>query len=128
MAVLALALPAAATAAPPAIVFKKIAPEQALLGTKQKVQLFAENPAGQPRGYNLTFRDVLPVGVSYAGGASVAPSSIIANKPAAGQTTLIFENVSDLSPSSSFTLSFEVEPSKEIFKFAGREKQICQQS
>ena len=60
---------------------------------------------------------MLPAGVTYAGGA--APSTTVANKPLAGQTTLIFENVSDLSPKSSYTLSFEVEPKSATFKLAG---------
>lgn len=50
---------------------------------------------GQPKGYNLSFRAVLPAGISYTGGAEFPPQ-VINNKPSPGQTTLIFQNVSDL--------------------------------
>ncbi len=50
---------------------------------------------GQPSGYNLSFRAVLPAGISYTGGA-VFPPQVINNAPATGQTTLVFSNVSDL--------------------------------
>lgn len=50
---------------------------------------------GQLKGYNLSFRAVLPDGITYAGGAEFPPQ-VINNKPAVGQTTLIFQNVSDL--------------------------------
>ena len=51
-------------------------------------------------GYNLSYRVVLPAGVTYAGGAPVAPSELV-DQPAPGEATLLFENVSDLSPGSS---------------------------
>src|SRR6185437_16086687 len=96
----------------------KNAPEQALLGTRQVVQLVAKNPAGQKRGYNLTFRDVLPKGVAYVPipAPKVAPR-ILENQPAVGMTTLIFENVADLSPNSEYVLTYGVEPSTSFFKF-----------
>jgi uncharacterized repeat protein (TIGR01451 family)/fimbrial isopeptide formation D2 family protein len=50
---------------------------------------------GQPKGYNLSFRAVLPAGISYAGGAEFPPQ-VINNAPSAGKTTLIFSNISDL--------------------------------
>src|SRR6185312_16845978 len=93
----ALVFPVGAEAAgEPNISLVKEAPAQALLGTKQKVTLRAHNPAGEERGYNLSFRDVLPVGVEYvAGSASVAPR-ILTDAPSAGKTTLLFENLADL--------------------------------
>jgi len=78
-----------------------------LFGQAGSVTMTASLPAGQPRGYNLTFRAVLPPGISYAGGSVIAPT-IIANAPTAGSTTLIFSNVSDLVASSSSSLSFDV--------------------
>ncbi|MBE2317197.1 DUF11 domain-containing protein [Solirubrobacter sp. CPCC 204708] len=77
-----------------------------LYGNQPHVTVTAANPPGT-YGYNLSFRVVLPAGVTYAGGASVAPREII-GQPAAGQRTLIFENVSDLSPGSSRELGFDV--------------------
>ena len=120
VAALALLVPAVASAAgEPNISLEKIAPEQALIGTQQSVTLLAKNPAGQPRGYNLTFRDVLPEGVTYVpGSASVSPR-ILEDAPAEGETTLLFENVADLSADSEYALSYKVEPSTTIFKITG---------
>src|ERR1700743_194712 len=88
--------PAATPAGEPNISLEKHAPEQALLGTKQAVQLVVKNPSTQPRGYNLSFRDVLPPNVSYVPDPSskTAPK-VLLNEPHAGETTLLFENVSD---------------------------------
>jgi fimbrial isopeptide formation D2 family protein/uncharacterized repeat protein (TIGR01451 family) len=123
----ALGLIAPATAAAegiPNISLDKNAPETALLGTRQPVQLVAKNPAGQKRGYNLTFRDVLPKGVAYVPGSAHLPGSsesvaplVLENQPAVGMTTLIFENVADLSANSDYVLGYEVEPSTSFFKF-----------
>jgi large repetitive protein len=116
LALCALAFPVGADAAgEPNISLVKEAPAHALLGTKQKVTLRAHNPAGEERGYNLSFRDVLPVGVEYVpGSASIAPR-ILANAPSAGKTTLLFENVADLSANSNYTLTYEVEPKPAAF-------------
>ena len=84
----------------------EISSESVLYGDHAHVTVTASNPSG-PYGYNLSFRVVLPAGVSYAGGASVAPRQI-ANQPAANQTTLIFANVSDLSPGSKQQLGFNL--------------------
>lgn len=112
----ALILPVGADAAgEPNISLVKEAPAHALLGTKQRVTLRAHNPVGEERGYNLTFRDVLPAGVEYvAGSASVAPR-ILTNAPTAGKTTLLFENVADLSANSNYALTYEVEPKPAAF-------------
>src|ERR671914_2724185 len=93
---------APAALAHPDITLDKQGPGTVLFGDDSTVTLRAANPAGQPYGYNLSFRDVLPEGVSYVpGSVSVAPR-IIPNAPSGNQTTLIFENVSDLSPGSSY--------------------------
>jgi uncharacterized repeat protein (TIGR01451 family)/fimbrial isopeptide formation D2 family protein len=119
--VLAIALIVPATAAasaegPPNITLEKHAPAQALLGTKQKVELVAGNPIGEPRGYNLSFRDVLPKGVEYvAGSGSLAPL-VLKEEPNPGETTLLFENTSDLSANSKYAITYEVEPSTTFFK------------
>jgi len=88
-------------------------PETLLYGTHATVTLTASNPSGQPYGYNLSFRAVLPAGVSYVAGSSQLGSGTattdpdtLANEPAAGETTLIWRNVSDLSPASHNSLSF----------------------
>jgi large repetitive protein len=116
----AMLVPAVASAAgEPNISLKKIAPKHALLGTQQSVTLVAHNPAGEIRGYNLTFRDVLPKGVAYVpGSASVAPR-VLEDEPEKGMTTLLFENVADLSANSEYALTYKVEPSTTIFKLTG---------
>ena len=117
---IALIAPSAASAAgEPGISLDKRAPEQALLGTTQPVQLVVQNPVGQPRGYNLSFRDVLPKGVTYVAGSSskIAPT-VLPDAPNVGETTLLFENVSDLSAGSEYVLGYEVEPSTTFFKLA----------
>jgi uncharacterized repeat protein (TIGR01451 family)/fimbrial isopeptide formation D2 family protein len=94
--------------AAPNITLDKQAPDRVLFGEDSPVTLTAANPTGQPYGYNLSFRDVLPAGVSYVPGSAPVAPLIIPNAPAAGQTTLIFENVSDLSPGSSYSLGYQV--------------------
>ncbi|MGK2933258.1 MAG: hypothetical protein ACSLFD_10920, partial [Solirubrobacterales bacterium] len=78
-----------------------------LFGESGSVSVTASLPNGQPKGYNLSFRVVLPAGISYDGGAAVAPQ-VITNQPGTGQTTLIFSNVSDLVANSSQSLNFNV--------------------
>jgi uncharacterized repeat protein (TIGR01451 family) len=110
-------LPATAWASSsPAITLSSGVPATVLFGGQATVSMTAANPAGQPPGYNLSFRDVLPAGVSYVPGSSSIDSQdieplAIANAPAAGQTTLIWSNVSDLSASSSNTVVYSVSPS-----------------
>jgi large repetitive protein len=118
--VLAMLVPAAASAAgEPDISLEKLAPEKALIGTQQSVTLVAKNPKEQPRGYNLTFRDVLPEGVEYVPGSSGVSPRILENEPEPGKTTLLFENVADLSANSEYALTYKVEPSKTFFKITG---------
>lgn len=119
--ILVFALPAAARAAgTPSISMTKSTSGSILFGNQSSVTLTATNPSGQPRGYNLSFRDVLPVGVSYVGGSGsgggvAATPQVIANAPAAGQTTLIWSNLSDLSAASAFSVSYKVAHSTSVF-------------
>ena len=78
-----------------------------LFGTNGSATTTASLANGQPKGYNLSFRVVLPAGISYAGGATPAPQ-IISNQPGTGQTTLIFSNVSDVVANSSQGVDFKV--------------------
>lgn len=84
-----------------------VSSQRVLHGSPVPVTVTATNPAGQPYGYNLSFRVVLPAGVTYRGNVQPAPTQIT-GQPAVGNTTLIFRNVSDLSPNSSYRLSFDV--------------------
>ncbi len=96
----------------PSIALSESAPATVLYGTNASVSLTASNPSGGSWGYNLSYEDVLPAGVSYVPGSttpsSVGDPEILANQPATNDTTLIWSNVSDLSPGSSNTLSFSL--------------------
>jgi large repetitive protein len=85
-----------------------------LYGEPVHVTLDAANPGGQPYGYNLSYRVVLPKGVSYQGGSPVPPT-VIANQPAAEETTLIFGNAADLSPSSHRELGFDLDYDQSVW-------------
>jgi hypothetical protein len=122
LAAIALVVPAVASAAgEPNISLEMQAPKTALLGTKQSVTLVAKNPVGEERGYNLSFRDVLPKGVKYVPGSAKGPNGeslevrVLANAPALEETTVLIENVSDLSANSQYRLTFEVEPEPAAF-------------
>jgi fimbrial isopeptide formation D2 family protein/uncharacterized repeat protein (TIGR01451 family) len=101
-----------AGAAPPVFSFSESAPATVLYGTPATVSLSATE-TNTVTGYNLSIEDVLPAGVSYVTG-STTPSTIgdpqiLTNEPSSGKTTLIWSNVSDLQPSSSFALGFQLQ-------------------
>ena len=97
--------PVAEAAGTPDISLSKSMDGETLFGDTTSVTLTASNSTGTD-GYNLSFNDVLPPGVSWAGGD--APTTTIADAPAAGFTTVIWENVSDLPPGSSYTMSYTI--------------------
>ncbi len=114
--VAALALPAGALAAGTPNISATTSSSSVLFGSPSTVTITAANPAGQPYGYNLAFRAVIPANVTYvAGSGSPAPTSVLTNQPAAGQTTLLWPNVSDLSANSSNAVSFQVNHSQVAF-------------
>ena len=118
IALVALLAPAAAGAAgTPNIGLTKDAPD-VLFGAQAPVTLTASNPSGQPTGYNLSFNDVLPPGISYVAGsapATVGDPQILNDAPSAGSTTLIWPNVADLTPNSSFAFTFRVAHSPGLY-------------
>lgn len=65
--------------------------------------------------YNLSFRDVLPVGVNFVS-AVPAPTEVLADTPSAGETTVIWSNVSDLPANSRSSVSITVDTNPD---FAG---------
>lgn len=79
---------------------------EVLHGEDVPVRFTVTNPAGQPYGYNLSYRVVLPAGVTYRAGGPFAPTQVAG--PGVGETTLIFRNVSDLSPNATGELAFTV--------------------
>ncbi len=99
----------ALAAGSPNISLAELAPGTVLYGASSTVTLTVTNPAGGSWAYNLSYEDVLPSGVSYvAGSASLGNPAILSNQPSANKTTLIWSNVSDLSPGSVATLTFKV--------------------
>jgi uncharacterized repeat protein (TIGR01451 family)/fimbrial isopeptide formation D2 family protein len=104
--------PAVQASGTPSISLSESAPATILYGTDASVSLTASNATGGVWGYNLSYEDVLPAGVSYVAGstspASVGDPQILANEPATHDTTLIWSNVSDLSSGSSNTLDFSL--------------------
>ncbi len=111
-----LALPASARAAGTPNITVATSSSTALFGSPSTVTLTAANPSGQPYGYNLAIRAVLPANVTYvAASGSPAPTRVLVNQPVAGQTTLLWANVSDLSPNSSGSVSFQVNHSTVAF-------------
>lgn len=106
--VVATAAPAAAAAS---LALTKDGPGRILVGSSGAFTLMVRNTGDAPA-YNVSFRDVLPAGVSYKTG-SVTPASagaptIVANRPSTGQTTLIWSNTFDLNPNGETTLAYEV--------------------
>lgn len=112
-------LAAAPAQAASSISLSKSAPASALVGDPITYTLAASNPADSASDaqYNLSFRDVLPAGLTYSG--PTKPSTFgepkkIAEKDGlgapTGRTILIWSNVADLPDASSVSLSFVATP------------------
>ncbi len=110
LALLAVFGAAQASAAPSLTV--SVEAEDVLFGQTGRVNITATNGtvAGTTTGYNVSYRVVLPAGVTYEGGlpSSVPTPRIVLGQPGAGQTTLIWSNLSDLTPGSDFSIGFDV--------------------
>ena len=101
--------PQAAQAAGPVISVSTQAPATVLAGLPIGYTLTASNPSGtgaQPE-YNVSFRDVLPIGLTYTAGSTTpadAGDPIIYTN--AGQQTLVWSDVADMQIASTSTLHF----------------------
>ena len=97
--------------ADPSLTLTESAPASILYGEPSTVSLTASN--GGTAGYNASFEDVLPAGVSYVAGSTtpstVGDPTILTDEPSGTETTLIWSNVADIQPSSSFTLGFQLQ-------------------
>ena len=91
----------------PDVSLTKSAPAAVLYGGTSAVSLDASNTTAQ-WGYNLSFRDVLPEGVSYVPGSAEFEPTILDDQPDDGQTTLLWTNVADLAPSNTYSFGYEV--------------------
>ncbi len=97
----------------PAIQLTKSAPADVLVGGEATYRLTANNSSTNPTAvieYNLSFRDVLPVGVTYVVGstspASLGEPSVFTNATT-GQQTVVWTNVSDLAVNADLQLTFK---------------------
>lgn len=77
----------------PDLLLAKTVPSEALLGDDFPVVLSLSNPSG-PSGYNVTFIETVPAGVSYVGGSAPTEPAVLAQGD--GSTVLVWENVADI--------------------------------
>ncbi len=115
--------PAGASAAgTPNLALAVDAQDSVLYGSDSTVRFTASTPAASADAYNLSYRAVLPVGITYVAGSAGAllgePTSIV-NQPAAGQTTLLWVNVADLAGGTAHALDFQVRHSTAGFGVQG---------
>ena len=108
-----------AQAATANLALSESAPASVLYGTPASVTLTATNPSTSPATpmYNLSYRDVLPLGTSYVAGSSsftnagtttaLSDPTVLTGEPSTGLTTLIWSNVGDLQPSATQSLTFK---------------------
>ena len=115
-----LVLPVSPAAAAPGITLTKSAPGTVRAGAPITYRLTAANPVSNPDAvneWNLSFRDVLPPGLTYVPG-STTPTR--AGEPTAstavdGSTTLVWSNVADIQVASTFELAFEATPDPAVY-------------
>ncbi len=133
-AVVSLAWAQPATAAPALTVSSDAPPAgstgEVLVGRSSRVTLTTTNTAADApanTGYNLTVRVVLPTGITYTtgsahlgsvSGAAITPTSL-SNTPSAGKTTLLFENVTDLTGGSAQVIVYDITHSTATYPVGG---------
>ncbi|MEZ5246758.1 MAG: isopeptide-forming domain-containing fimbrial protein [Acidimicrobiales bacterium] len=94
--------------------FTKSGPATILYGEDVTYTLTATNNGTGADGYNLTFREVLPPGATFVSSSAGNPT-VFADSPAAGQTTLLFENVADLQSGVSRSITVTVDLTEASF-------------
>ncbi|HYN67971.1 MAG TPA: hypothetical protein VES93_13860, partial [Ornithinibacter sp.] len=115
-----LVLPVAPAAAAPGITFTKSSPASVRAGAPITYRLTAGNPASNPDAeneWNLSFRDVLPPGLTYVAGSTTptrAGEPTVITDPG-GSTTLIWTNVADIQVASTFELGFSATPDPDLY-------------
>ena len=111
--------PSAQAAGSPDIGLDKTGPSTVLVGEEAEYSLEVTNPTGPGTAYNVSFREILPVGLTYVSG-STSPTSfgepkVIANKPASGQTTLIWSNLFDINVDGATSMTYKLLPNATTF-------------
>ncbi len=94
--------------------FTKSGPATILYGEDVTYTLTATNNGTGADGYNLTFREVLPPGATFVSSSAGNPT-VFPDEPAAGQTTLLFENVADLQSGVSQSITVTVDLTEASF-------------
>lgn len=89
----------------PDLLLAKSMPRVALLGAEIPVIVTVSNPSG-PNGYNVTFTETLPAGVSYVSGSSTPEPAVLAQGD--GSTVLVWENLADAITGATVTIEFSV--------------------
>ncbi|HJQ02696.1 MAG TPA: hypothetical protein VJ851_13935, partial [Jatrophihabitans sp.] len=103
---------APASASTPGITVTKQAPAKVLAGAAVRFSLTAANPAANPSAqpeYNVSFRDVLPLGLSYQAGSSTpadAGDPTVITDGVTGQQTLLWSDLFDLQVGANSAISF----------------------
>ncbi|MEZ5184234.1 MAG: hypothetical protein R2720_00675 [Candidatus Nanopelagicales bacterium] len=97
------ASPAAADAS---VTLDKKAPASVLLGDNIPYELTAKNVSGAAV-YNVSFSDVLPLGMVYAGSVSPDIGAPTITTRGDGRQVLVWSNATDLQSNASFTITFE---------------------
>ena len=104
-------VPRAAAAADPALTVTTQAPQSVLAGEPVAYSLTASNPTAGAE-YNVSFRDVLPVGVSYRAG-STGPDGVseptVITDPDTLRQTVIWSDTFDLQAGATSGLTFAVD-------------------
>ena len=96
-------IPLAVADGNPDIGLSKSMPDEVLLGTPIPVTLTLTNPGG-PDGYNATFNDTLPAGVSYVPGSATPDPLELPQGD--GTTVLVWKNVADILTNSTVQLNY----------------------
>ena len=115
-----LVLPVAPAAAAPGITLTKSSPASVRAGEPISYRLTAGNPASNADAvneWNLSFRDVLPPGLTYVAGSTTptrAGEPTVITDPS-GSTTLLWSNVADIQVASSFELGFQATPDPAVY-------------
>ena len=88
----------------PTVQLTKTMPSEVLYGANVPVTLSANNTSAND-GYNLSFADTLPVGVTLANPAPAPTQQIVLGN---GKTVVIWQNVSDLLAGTTSSVSYEM--------------------
>jgi uncharacterized repeat protein (TIGR01451 family)/fimbrial isopeptide formation D2 family protein/LPXTG-motif cell wall-anchored protein len=117
-----------ATAAGEAVSLAKRATDSVLVGGDVDYSLTAANPGTNTDAvteYNATFRDVLPIGVTYKAGTTTPAGygdPTVYTDPGTGQQTLVWRNVDDLAIDQTITIGFTAATDPDVLPVGAKPK------